>query len=69
MTDQLLQPSRPPQCYSGWMIFIALSLICTTLNVVGLYNYVIGTLLLVSAIGFYMFQNKLTNCRYPDPNA
>lgn len=56
-------------CYSGWTIFLLLILFNILIQLVTGPNNTIASLMTVSAILFYIFQNKITSCRYPDPNA
>jgi len=56
-------------CFSGWTIFLVLILLSALMQATIGANKAVGTLLLVGAIMFYMFQNSITGCRYPDPNA
>ncbi len=55
-------------CYSGWTIFLVMVL-AGILNGVTVNSKLLGALIFVGGILFYIFQNRVIDCKYPDPNA
>jgi hypothetical protein len=55
-------------CYSGWTIFLIV-LLLGILNGATLGSGLLGIIILIGGILFYMNQRSLTGCTYPDPNA